>query len=194
MKIKYLLIILFVVVNCKKDNDAEFLKAAKKFQYKLNIEFLDKKSSPLKEENFKQFKGLDYFPIQYKYRIKANFMPTPNGKEFDMLTTTSRLAKYIKYGVAYFTFEDKNLKLSIYQNIEGVKHLFLPYFDKTSGKENYSGGKYIEINEPVDNIIIIDFNQSYNPYCAYNEKYSCPIPPDENYLDVEIKAGVKKFH
>jgi len=190
----YLLLILITTLSCNNKKEAEYLSIAKEFQYNMNIEFADKQSSPLTDKDFVTFSHLDFFPIQKKYRVKANFKRTPNEEPFDMLTTTSRLAKYVKYGLANFTLDNKNLSLVIYQNVDGEKHLFLPYFDKTSGKESYSGGKYIELENPKDNHIIIDFNQAYNPYCAYNHKYSCPIPPDENRLDVEIKAGVKKYH
>ena len=195
MKIRLSIIfVLLLFTACSQEKEAEFLKNAKEFQYKMNIEFADKKTSPLTDDDFQTFSSLKFFPIQEKYRVKANFTSTPNEKPFEMITTTSRLAKYVKFGIANFKLDGKDLELNIYQNVEGKKHLFLPYFDKTSGKESYSGGKYIELDQPENNIIIIDFNQSYNPYCAYNEKYSCPIPPDENHLDVEVKAGVRKFH
>ena len=193
-KIVSFVLLVLMIVSCKQEKEAEYLSAAKDFQYKMNIEFADKQSSPLTDEDFTKFSRLHFFPIQEKYRVKANFKRTPNEEPFDMLTTTSRLAKYVKYGIANFTLDGKELSLNVYQNVDGEKHLFLPYFDKTSGKESYSGGKYIELENPKDGFIIIDFNQAYNPYCAYNEKYSCPIPPDENRLDVEIKAGVIKYH
>ena len=193
-KILLFILLIIITLSCKQEKKAEYLSAAKDFQYNMNIEFADKQSSPLTGEDFTKFSSLQFFPIQEKYRVKAKFKLTPNETPFDMLTTTSRLAKYVKYGIANFTLDGKALSLNVYQNVDGEKHLFLPYFDKTSGKESYAGGKYIELENPKDGFIIIDFNQAYNPYCAYNHKYSCPIPPDENRLDVEIKAGVMKFH
>jgi len=188
------LLLIMLFFSCKQEKEAEYLSAAKNFQYNMNIEFADKQSSPLTDADFAKFSSLQFFPIQKKYRVKAKFTLTPNEKPFEMLTTTSRLAKYVKYGIADFTIDNKKLALNIYKNVDGKDYLFLPYFDKTSGKESYAGGKYIELEPPKDGFIIIDFNQSYNPYCAYNHKYSCPIPPDENRLDIAIKAGVKKFH
>ena len=186
------LLVLFVV-SCKQEKEATYLTEAKKFQYNMNIEFADKQTSPLTDEDFAKFSSLDFYPIQKKYSVKAKFTRTPNEKPFEMLTTTSRLAKYVKYGIANFTIDNKDLLLNIYQNVDDKKYLFLPYFDKTSGKESYSGGKYIDLESDKDGFIIIDFNKSYNPYCAYNHKYSCPIPPDENKLNIAIRAGVKKF-
>ena len=184
---------LLVFVSCKKSNEPTYLSKAKDFQYKMNIEFSDQQTSPLTKEDFVTFSHLDFFPIQEKYRVKAHFTKLENQQPFEMLTTTSRLAKYIKYGIADFTLDNKKLKLTIYQSVDDKKYLFLPYFDKTSGKESYSGGKYIELEQPKNDTIIIDFNQAYNPYCAYNHKYSCPIPPDENRLDVAVIAGVKAY-
>jgi uncharacterized protein (DUF1684 family) len=117
-----------------------------------------------------------------------------------MPTSTARKPLYVKYGEAHFTMDGKQLKLNIYRNIELSKqeeykdHLFLPYSDLTSGKESYIGGKYIDLKTPAGPTIVIDFNLSYNPYCAYNYKYSCPKVPLENDLPIEILAGVKKFH
>ena len=72
-------------------------------------------------------------------------------------------------------------------------YLFLPFLDNTNGEESYGGGRYVEARIPEGDTIIIDFNKAYNPYCAYNEKYSCPIVPRQNYLPIEVKAGVKAF-
>jgi uncharacterized protein (DUF1684 family) len=117
-----------------------------------------------------------------------------------MKTSTDRKPLYVKYGELSFTIDDRDLKLNVYKNIELSKkeeykdYLFLPFSDLTSGKESYIGGKYIDLRIPKGDTIVIDFNTSYNPYCAYNHKYSCPKVPLENDLNIEIKAGVKKFH
>lgn len=104
---------------------------------------------------------------------------------------------YVKYGEAYFELDGKELKLDIFQNIEASRiplyrnSLFLPFNDLTNGVTTYGGGRYIDLTIPKEDVICIDFNKAYNPYCAYNYKYSCPIPPEQNNLDVEINAGVK---
>jgi uncharacterized protein (DUF1684 family) len=173
---------------------------AEKFQTKINSEYADSKKSPLMEEDFKNFKGLDFYPINSKYFVIAKFKKAKNEKVFEMKTTGTRTPKYIKYGTLYFTLEGTAHKLNIYQNIELTKteefkdYLFLPFSDLTSGKESYIGGRYIELKIPKGTKMAIDFNQAYNPYCAYNHKYSCPLVPLENDLKTEIKAGVKNFH
>ena len=120
-------------------------------------------------------------------------------KPFKMKTTTERRPDYVKYGEVYFSLLGKQFKLNIYQNIQLVqkpgfeKHLFLPFTDLTNGDETYGGGRYIDLQIPDGDFIMIDFNQCYNPYCAYNHRYSCPVPPKENNMDVLVKAGVKAF-
>ena len=127
------------------------------------------------------------------------FKRTKKEKPFEMKTTTSRRPLYVKYGELHFEIDGISCQLNVYQNVEfskkpGYKNsLFLPFTDYTSGVESYGGGRYIDLEIQKGNNWTIDFNQAYNPYCAYNEKYSCPIVPEENDLKVEIKAGVKAF-
>ncbi len=175
-------------------------KESEKFQKTINSEYADAKTSPLMAEDLKTFKSLDFYPINAKYFVTAKLEKAQNEKVFEMKTTGTRTPKYIKYGTLYFTIDGVALKLNVYRNIELSKtkeykdHLFLPFSDLTSGKGSYIGGRYIDLKVPKGNTIAVDFNMAYNPYCAYNHKYSCPIVPLENDLNVEIKAGVKAFH
>lgn len=196
-KYTYLLALLFsVCLNAQEKK----LETSLEYQQKLNKEFADSTSSPLTEEDLKVFKTLDFYPIDTKYMVEAKFVRTKREKVFEMKTTTARLPKYKKYGELYFTLEGKDFKLNIYQNIDlskkpGYKdYLFLPFTDLTCGKESYIGGRYLDARIPKNKTIILDFNKAYNPYCAYNYKYSCPLVPLENDLGIEILAGVKKFH
>jgi uncharacterized protein (DUF1684 family) len=175
-------------------------KEVEKFQKQINSEYADAKTSPLMQDDLKTFKALDFYPINGKFFVVAKFEKAVNEKVFEMKTTGTRTPQYIKYGTLYFTLNGVDLKLNVYRNIELSKqekykdHLFLPFSDLTCGKESYIGGRYIDLKIPNGNTIAIDFNQAYNPYCAYNHKYSCPLVPLENDLNVEIKAGVKTFH
>lgn len=175
-------------------------KNAKAFQNQLDKEYADEKESPLKKSDLEHFKGLEFFAIDPDYCVEAKLVKTPNEKPFVMKTSGNRTPLYVKYGEVSFTMKGKVCKLNIYRNIELSKlekfknYLFLPFTDLTSGVESYGGGRYIDLEATDKDIITIDFNQAYNPYCAYNEGYSCPIPPKENDLLVEVKAGVKKFH
>lgn len=170
------------------------------FQKTINKEFASKEESPLMDKDFKDFKTLDFYPINSKFAIQAHFVRTQKAKKFKMKTTGTRTPEYIKYGELHFEIEGKKLNLNVYQNIELSKkpgyedYLFLPFSDLTCGKESYTGGRYIDMRFPKSDTVLIDFNKAYNPYCAYNYKYSCPIVPLENDLDLEVLAGVKKFH
>ncbi|NER15441.1 DUF1684 domain-containing protein [Leptobacterium flavescens] len=215
MKNFYLVIALLMLFSCnngKKYHDnqqvelfeeveeqEDALSDIRKFQRKLNKEFKDPETSPLTDKDRIGFNGLDFFPIDTTYRVKATLVRTPDELPFLMPTTTSRKSHEVKYGELHFTIEGKELVLNVYQNQqlkltqEYKDYLFLPYTDETNGTETYGGGRYIDLSVPEGDTLILDFNKSYNPYCVYNPKYSCPIVPGENRLDVDIKAGVKDY-
>ena len=181
-------------------NFAQQKVTAEDFQKNLNEEFADATKSPLTDEDRANFKGLDFFAIDPDFIVEATFIRTKNEKAFEMKTTTDRAPMYVKYGELTFLLKGQKYQLNVYQNLELIKrkgfkkHLFLPFSDLTSGNETYIGGRYIDLEIPKGKTITIDFNQAYNPYCAYNHKYSCPIVPLENDLITYIYAGVKKFH
>jgi len=197
------LIVLFfsvVFVSCNAQNE-DFVKEVQQFQYELNVHYSNASESPLTAEDLKTFKSLDFFEINAGFKVVADFKETPDTDIFEMATTTDRKPLYRKYGVATFELNGKQYELNLYQNqqfmssVEYGNSLFLPYTDLTNSVSSYGGGRYIDVEIPaVDkSTIIIDFNKSYNPYCAYNKKYSCPIVPSENNLEVKIEAGVKRF-
>ncbi|MCF6347164.1 MAG: DUF1684 domain-containing protein [Flavobacteriaceae bacterium] len=200
-KLSFLLILLIFLGGCfqKKEIFDDYTASIKNFQYKLNVEFSDTKISPLTKKDLKKFKSLDFFPIDSTYRVIAKFELNENPIFFEMPTSTGRRPIYKTYGTATFTLNGKELKLHIYQDQDLIKepdyknHLFIPFTDLTNSNGSYGGGRYIDLEIPEDDTMVIDFNRAYNPYCAYNEKYSCPIPPRENDLSVEIKAGVKDY-
>lgn len=167
------------------------------FQNTLNQEFLNKETSILLPEDFGNFEGLEFYPINLKFRVTASFVRTPGEKPFLMPTTTDRLPEYVKYAELHFEIDNQIFVLEVFQNTnpkEGYEnYLFLPFTDLTSGNGSYGGGRYMDIFEPDGDEIILDFNQSYNPYCVYNSKYSCPIPPEQNDIKIRIEAGIKDF-
>lgn len=173
--------------------------ATKEVQKKLNEEYANPKTSPLPKKDLKKFKSLDFFAVNLKYCVTATITRTPNEKPFYMATTNGRKSQYIKYGEAHFTIDGKPYKLNVYQSLslmqkeEYKDYLFLPFTDDTNGETTYAGGRYIDLKLPAGNTLQIDFNRAYNPYCAYNHDYSCPIPPRDNYLETKIEAGVKTY-
>jgi len=173
------------------------IKEIKKFQKDLNEEYLNSKETPLRGDNFTHFKEHPFFPIDLKYRVRAKFIKTENPTPFDLPTSSGKTKPYQEFGKATFDLEGKSYTLTIYQSLDLMKtekykdHLFLPFRDATNNKETYGGGKYLDLKIPKEDSIILDFNQSYHPYCAYNAyDYNCPIVPEENKLPVAIRAGV----
>ena len=157
---------------------------------------MDTASGYLKAEDIEHFQGLDYFDFDSTYQVVADFKKS-KGKKFEMPTSTERLPVYRRYGYATFKLDSTELVLEVYQNMEHRKHpeygkyLFIPFRDKTSGKDTYGGGRFIEVLIPKGKELELDFNLCFNPYCSYSDRYSCPIPPEANTLDFEIKAGEK---
>jgi len=200
-KITLPILLFAILLSCsqKKTKFDDYTASIKDFQYEMNTEFANEEESPLTEKGLKDFKELDFFPIDSSFKVMATFELEKNPVLFEMATTTDRKPIYKTFGTATFILEGKELKLHIYQNQDLIKkpeyinHLFIPFTDNTNSNGSYGGGRYIDVEIPEGNTIVIDFNRSYNPYCAYNDKYSCPIPPKENDLDIEIKAGVKTY-
>ncbi|MFT4611471.1 MAG: hypothetical protein ACJA1H_002618 [Glaciecola sp.] len=197
MKHLFLLLLFVSALSCAQDKVP--VAGDTEFQREINSEYKDASKSPLKAKDLKTFKGLDFFKFDSTFVVKASFKRTPDEDVFKMKTTTTRLPEYVKYGIASFQINGKAYQLNIYQNQGLIKkeeykdYLFLPFLDNTNGEESYGGGRYVDMSIPEGDTIDIDFNKAYNPYCAYNERYSCPIVPRENYLDVEVTAGVKVF-
>ncbi len=198
---KNLLSLLFLGVatlTFAQQHSAEYINIVT-HQKEENEEFSNPETSILTPEDLKEFKKLKFYPIDLKYRVVATFVRTPDEKPFLMPTTTERLPEYVKYGEAHFELDGEKLQLNLYQSVpimedpEYVDYLFLPFTDFTSGDGSYGGGRFIDARIPEGDTIVIDFNKAYNPYCAYNSRYSCPIPPRENDLKVRIEAGVKDF-
>jgi uncharacterized protein len=165
-------------------------------------EFRDKSESPLKEGDFAAFNGLNYFPFDRKFRVTAVFSRITDEKYFQMPTSSGNTKKFNKFGVLKFRLNGQDKSLNVYQIDPEIRAklpeyadlLFIPFKDLTSGKETYGVGRYIDIKIPKGKKVTLDFNLAYYPNCAYgNDKYSCPIPPKENFLRIEIKAGEKSF-
>lgn len=175
------------------------LKDIVEFQSALNEEFKNPETSPLPDRYRKDFESLDFFPADTGYVVQAKFIRTPDAIPFLMPTTTDRKSKEVVYGVAYFSLNGSEHQLEIYQNEELMleegyeDYLFLPFTDLTNGDETYGGGRYLDLSMPSGNTMLLDFNKAYNPYCAYNKKYSCPLVPSVNNLQTRVEAGVKDF-
>lgn len=194
---KYLLLFLLLPVFFLSQKISQEESEIKRFQRELNAKYRNPKETPLRGDNFTNFKAHPFFPVNLKYKVVAEFTKTEDAQPFDLPTSSGKTKAYQEYGKAVFTLDGKPYTLTVYQSLDLIKqekyrdYLFLPFRDTTNGKETYGGGKYMDLTIPKDNTIILDFNKSYQPYCAYNAyDYNCPIVPEENRLPVEIRAGV----
>jgi uncharacterized protein (DUF1684 family) len=147
--------------------------------------------SPLTSAQQRKFKGLAYFPENPALVVKATIDRKVEPGAVRMETTKGQEQVYNRYGVVHFEVDGQAAQLTLYAS-EGSHDLFVPFRDATSGKETYGAGRYLDLHRHGDEIVI-DFNYAYNPYCAYNPDWSCPLPPAENWLKIPIRAGEKSF-
>jgi uncharacterized protein (DUF1684 family) len=146
--------------------------------------------SPLTPEQQREFRGLSYFPESPELRLEVDVEPFPERETIEMQTSTGDVQAYQRFGRFQMAVEGHEAALTIYVSAHGY---FLPFVDVLAGKETYGAGRYLE-PEPLGGYkFLIDFNLAYNPYCAYNENFSCPLTPFENRLKVPIRAGEKLF-
>ena len=166
-----------------------------RFVAEQNEHYSSKETSPLDKKSRKAFEGHRFYEVNLAYVVKAKFARISNGDTVVMKTSADTEKSYIKYAQLHFNILHKHCHLMVYQSLtlremeEYKNYLFIPFKDLTSGKETYGGGRYMDIMIPEGDEIILNFNTAYNPYCAYADGYFCPIPPTENTLNVEIKAG-----
>ena len=153
------------------------------------------KNSPF-VSNDESFEGLKYFPPDPKYRIQASLTPVSSREVITLTTNDGSTQSYLKYAWAEFDFDNLHNRLLIMEIMDGQErgNLFLAFADKTSAQETYGAGRYLDvIKVPGAGTITLDFNNAYNPYCAYTNKYTCPFPPKENILKIAIPAGEKTY-
>lgn len=165
----------------------EFRKAKDEF-------FKTHPQSPLTPEQKKDFHGLKYFSENPKLRFKLPLEKYPNPERIQMQTSTGGVQNYRKVGQVRFKVNSGEAALQVYESADGIGSYFIPFVDTTAPAETYGAGRYLEPEEIHADELLVDFNFAYNPYCAYNDRWSCPFPPPENRLGVRIEAGEKKFH
>ncbi|MEN4012027.1 MAG: DUF1684 domain-containing protein [Chloroflexota bacterium] len=147
--------------------------------------------SPLQSEQKAAFSGLKYFPPNQALRFETQFQPFTERRVVEIQTNTGDVQRYERLGKFLLEIEGQNVELTLYGNQYGY---FLPFVDTLAGSETYPAGRYLEPEILPDGRFVVDFNLAYNPYCAYNDEWSCPLTPAENRLPVAVRAGEKLFH
>lgn len=192
-KITFLLIVLMTASTVYAQLIEEEVESKRKEHA---TELSDTSAGVLNATEIEEFGGLDYFEFDSTFQIVATFTKK-KGRSFEMPTSTDRKPWYRRYGYVDFVVDGIACRLEVYQNLELKQskeyrdYLFIPFRDLTSSKSTYGGGRYLDVRIPPGEELLLDFNLSYNPYCAYSYRYSCPIPPAVNTLKVKINAGEK---
>jgi len=147
--------------------------------------------SPLTDDQKETFTGLNYFPEDDSLRFKVDVERFPEEDLLQLQTNTGEVRTVERFGRFTFEVNGEPASLTIYSSMGSY---FLPFADSQAGDETYGAGRYLEPEEQPDGRFLIDFNLAYNPYCAYNNRWTCPLTPAENRLAVPIRAGEKNVH
>lgn len=176
--------------------DEGYIKTIEKHREERHTFFKRGSESPLTDVDKKKFKGLNYYPVNPDFRVNARLTPFQNQTRITIPTSDNQEKTYIRYAFAEFELNEQMQKVLLLKPVddENPNAIFLAFSDSTSGEETYGGGRYLDLESNSNSRIIIDFNKAYNPFCVFNDKYSCPFPPKENQLTVAVKAGEKNFN
>jgi len=145
--------------------------------------------SPIPPWERAAFRGLSYYPPDERYRFEVALVKEKPAA-LDIQRSGGDVVRYMRLGHFALRLPDGDVKLALYES-EG--HAFVPFRDATSGKETYGAGRYLDPPQVAPGRYLVDFNAAYNPFCAYNEAYSCPFPPPENWLRLPVRAGEKAY-
>jgi uncharacterized protein (DUF1684 family) len=136
--------------------------------------------------------GLRYFDFDAAFAVALDLQPYPSPDTVRLATSTGVPQAFTRHATASFDLGGTRQRLTVFRPVgPGAGYLFVPFSDPTNGRETYGAGRYVEVEETSGTAIVLDFNRAYNPYCAYNARYVCPLPPEENRLTVPVEAGEK---
>lgn len=190
-------LVIFLKQGKEGTNDEDYTAFILKERSEMETFMKSGAGSPFSQDSI-AFEGLKFFPADIRYRIKAKLKPIEGKKVVILSTSDGKEQKYLEYAFAEFELDGVTNQLLLLEVMEmGPQRgkLFLAFSDETSGRETYGAGRYLDVKKiPAAKTIELDFNLAYNPYCAYNDKYSCPFPPKENLLKVAIRAGEMSYH
>lgn len=146
--------------------------------------------SPLEHEQRHGFTGLSYFRERPELTLEVPIDESGEGigEHIELQTSDGQSKHFVRAGRIAFESDGQPVTFSVFKDVERGR-FFLPFRDGTSGQETYGGGRYLDPRQRPDGTLIVDFNYAYNPYCAYSEGWSCPLPPVENQTTARIEAG-----
>ena len=183
---------LFIISSCNEEHQL-YLKEVKEFRMFTNDNFKNGKS-PLKPNDKLNFKGLNYFDIDTNYKVTSTLKKSLFPQYIQMNENEATPSMYEAVGKLTFKLFDKEHNLTAYIGKgDNLGRLFIPFKDLTNGNQTYHSGRFLYTMKQADGSYLIDFNYAHNPYCAYNEDYSCPVPPNQNHLQTKILVGEKSL-
>jgi uncharacterized protein (DUF1684 family) len=206
MKTKNILFIVIVIITMViiyysfsgSENSETYVANIQKMRKEKDYDMRTASDSPFANDTVHTFQGLQYFPIDAAYRVQARLTPIEQRKTITLPTSDGKEKNYLEYAYAEFEMQGQQNKLLILEIMDMGPYrgtLFLAFADQTSALETYGAGRYLDVKKlPGSTSITLDFNEAYNPYCSYNDDFSCPFPPKENLLNIRIEAGEKTYH
>lgn len=175
--------------------DQAYLDAILAHRNSTNHTFFNAETTPLDSNKLKTFTGLKYFEVSPNYKVIATLTKYADMPNFELPHSHNSSKPYKQYGKISFVLNGNNYELTVLEavikKVEYKNYLLICFTDLTTGKQTYNGGRYIDIEIPKTNLVTLDFNLAYHPYCLYNSNYTCPIPPKENFINCLIEAGEK---
>jgi len=159
--------------------------------------FATNERSPLSPDERAEFDGLAYYPVDPEYRFVVELDPDDECERVTVGTSTDGQREYVEWGQFSVEIDGEAVTVTAYKSDPTDDRLWVPFRDATSGEETYGAGRYIDLepehHRTEDGRWVLDFNEAYNPTCAYSDRYECPLPPTDNWLDVRVEAGEKAF-
>lgn len=192
------LILVMSLYDKHTPEELEYIQRIEKSRTEKDIEFKTSPESPFNAKEKIEFHPLNYFEVDVDFLFRSKLIPHEQKDTITYYGTKGEERKAVRYGYVIFNYEGKEYKINVYEGRSktGETYHMIWFTDRTTNNETYGVGRYLEfeLSDDPEFIYEIDFNKAYNPYCAYNKNYSCAIPTKEDFIDLEIRAGEKKFH
>ncbi len=199
-----LLVLALVVASCSRDfkrvrfdsrEEKVYLDDLNGLRRQKDNLFKSGSESPLTAQQRTSFKHLNYYPPNLDLIFQVKLISNSPPKHIGIEATGGETRPAEEYGKFEFRIDGRDMVLHVYKMLgDNFGELFVPFTDETCGKTSYEGGRYLDLKENPSGVYTLDFNYAYNPYCAYNHNYSCPIVPKDNHLNVSINAGEMKYN
>jgi uncharacterized protein len=192
------LILIMSLYDKHSPDELEYIRQMEKYRAEQDSFYEYSPYSPFNAKEKVEFHNLKYFDVNPEFVFKSKLYPYEQKDTITYFGTKGEARKAVRYGYVKFDYDSKEYKLNVYEGSSksGEIYHMIWFTDKTTNKESYGVGRYLnfELNPDPEFVYEIDFNKAYNPYCAYSKDYSCAIPTKEDYIDLAVRAGEKKFH